>query len=418
MPIQNMCPYVTLSFAVVLTSLFGCSEAERAADPIRPVRVVKVGDLEAITGRSFPGRASAKNDVDLSFQVSGPLVELPVDVGSVVSSGDTIAKIDSRDFDTALRDTEARLDKAKANLLAMERGARPEEINQLKLALKQAEASYEQAIAEHDRNAELVKSGAVSQSQFDITAARRKRAAAEVDDAIEALNIGMTGAREEDLDAKRAEVRSLEAAVTDAKNRLDDTTLAAPFDGEISVRYVDNFQRVEAKQAIVRIVDVSEIEIVVQVPESVIGLLEKGIPVTCKFDAIGEREFHGKVTKIGREASKTTRTYPVTVQIEQPDDANVLPGMAATVSIKTTGSDSTVNNLIIPLQAVFTEPADDSQSFVWVFDDATGKVSRRAVTLGELTPVGVRVTEGLKVGDHVVTAGINSLQEGQVVKLL
>ncbi|WP_235909011.1 efflux RND transporter periplasmic adaptor subunit [Roseiconus nitratireducens] len=409
----------TIFLAAATAIVFGCAEPQAEPAPIRPVRTVKVGDLSAISGRQFPGRASAKNEVELSFQVAGPLVSLPVDVGSVVKKGDVIAAIDPRDFETALASNQANLDRAKANLLALESGARPEEISQLKLDVTQAEASYEQAVAEHERSERLIKVGGVSQSDFDLSLARKKRTAAEVEDAKEALNIGMKGARQEDLDAKRAEIRALEASVEAAKNQLDDATLKAPFDGEISARYVDNFQRVQAKQPIARLVDISEIEVTVQVPESLIGLVPQVKSVVCRFDAFADRDFVGKVIRIGREASPTTRTYPVTVEISQPEDARILPGMAATIRNRVEDDgESETGELIVPPSAVFTAPEDDSQTFVWVFDDGTGKVSRRPVETGELTPVGLKIDQGLEVGERVVTSGVNSLREGQVVKLL
>ncbi|MGV3483303.1 MAG: efflux RND transporter periplasmic adaptor subunit [Planctomycetaceae bacterium] len=398
----------------------GCDQPPAATPPIRPVRTVKVGDVTTISGREFPGRASAKKEVELSFQVAGPLVSLPVDVGSTVKAGDVIAAIDARDFETALASNQANLDRAKANLLAMERGARPEEIEQLKSSLAQAEASNEQAVAEHSRNSELIKSGAVSRTDFDISLARTKRTAAEVQSAKEALNIGMAGARPEDLEAKRAEIRALESAVTGAQNQLDDATLKAPFDGEVSARYVDNYQRVQAKQPIVRMVDVSEIEITVQIPESLIGIIPKVKKVACRFDAVPGRDFMGTVTKIGGEASQTTRTYPVTVQISQPEDVKILPGMAATVrNHQEEGNEPEAGALIVPAGSIFTSAtADDTQSYVWVFDEASKKVSRRAVKTGQLTPVGVEVEDGLQAGERVVTSGVHSLREGQEVKLL
>ncbi|WP_286177267.1 efflux RND transporter periplasmic adaptor subunit [Stieleria mannarensis] len=397
----------------------GCGDPPAEPPPIRPVRTVKVGDLTIISGREFPGRAAAKSEVELSFQVAGPLISLPVDVGSEVAKGDVIAAIDPRDFETALASNQANLDRAKANLAAMEAGARPEEIEQLKASLAQAEASAEQAAAEHERNSRLIKDRAVSQTEFDISLARKRRTIAEVESAKEALNIGMTGARPEDIQAKRAEIRALEAAVADAKNQLKDATLTAPFDGEISVRYVDNFQRVQAKQPIVRMFDLSEIEVTIQIPESLIGLVPQVKKVACRFDAIPDRDFYGTVTKIGREASQTTRTYPVTVQIAQPDDAKILPGMAAMVrNHREEGEATEEADLIVPPSSVFTLPDDDTQTYVWVFDEGSGKVSRRAVKTGELTPVGLKVVEGIQLGERVVTSGVNSLTEGQEVKLL
>ncbi len=408
------------AFSVMLTVVLiaGCQQQTAEPEPIRPVRTVKIGDLQAIGGREFPGRASAKVEVDLSFQVSGPLVSLPVDVGSTAKKGELIAAIDPRDFETALATQQGNLDRAKSNLLAMERGARPEEIEQLKAALAEAQASYEQANAEHERNAKLVESGVVTKSDFDISLARKKRTAAEVTNAQEALNIGTAGARPEDLEAKRSEIRALEAAVVAASNQLDDATLSAPFDGEVAARYVDNFQTVQAKQPIVRLLDLSKIEVEIQVPESLIGLVPQVKKVACRFDAFPDREFFGTVTKIGQEASQTTRTYPVTVEFAQPDDVRILPGMAATLrNHPEEGDGESAADVIVPVGSIFTS-TDGPQSYVWVVDTQSNKVARRAVTTGDLTPVGMRVTEGINVGEVVVTSGVNTLREGQEVKLL
>jgi multidrug efflux pump subunit AcrA (membrane-fusion protein) len=397
--------------------LAGCQRSAVHEEPVRPVRAVKVGDVTAISGRAFPGRASAKDVVDLSFQVSGPLISLPADVGSEVKKGDVIAAIDPRDFQTALDSAQGNLERARANLLAMERGARPEEIEQLQAALEEAQARHRQATAEHERNEQMLPKGAISRAEFDISLARRETTAAQVKTAQENLNIGRTGARPEDLDAKRSEIRALEAAVASAQNQLDYAVLRAPFDGRVAARYVDNFQTVQAKQPIVRLLDVSTIEVTVQVPESLISLVPQVKSVICRFDAFDGREFEGHVSEIGSEASETTRTYPVTVQVKQPADVQILPGMAATVSNRPDAKDSSSNELIVPARAVFTaEPGQ--QSYVWVVDEATSKVSRRAVSTGDLTPVGITIAQGLERGEWVVCAGVNSLGEGQPVKIL
>jgi RND family efflux transporter MFP subunit len=409
---------VACAWWITTLMLVGCGGPVSHPEPVRPVRAIKVGDVQVIQGRRFPGRARAKDEVDLSFQVSGPLISLPIDVGSEVKKGDVLATVDPRDFQAAVDNNQASLERARANLSAMERGARPEEIEQLKAAVEQAEASNQQAIAEHERNAKLVQTGAVSQSDYDISEARVKRTTAEVRQAKEDLNIGLTGARPEDLEAKRAEIRSLEAAVKTAQNQLDFSTLLAPFDGEVAARYVDNFQTVQAGQPIARVLDVSKIEVTVQIPESLISLVPQVKQVVCRFDAFADREFTGMVTKIGSEASLTTRTYPVTVEVVQPEDVRILPGMAATVNHQPdTNGNPTQQDLIIPPSAVFAAESGQ-QSFVWVVDEASKKVSRTAVKTGKMTPVGLAVPDGLKPGQWVVTSGVNSLREDQQVKLL
>ncbi|MCC9608278.1 efflux RND transporter periplasmic adaptor subunit [Blastopirellula sp. JC732] len=406
-----------IAASAVLFILAGCGSSPPASPPLRPVRTLQVGKLSAVDSREFPGRAKAKDEVELSFQVAGPLISLPVDVGANVKKGDVIAVIDPRDFEAALANSQGNLERAKANLLAMERGARPEEIEQLKAAVDQAVASYDQAAAEHARNEVLVVSKTVSQSDFDITLARKQRTEAEVKNAKEALNIGMTGAREEDLNAKKAEIRALEAAVAGAKNQLDYSTLTAPFDAEVAAKYVENFQSVQPKQNIVRLLNTSKIEITIQVPETLISLVPQVKRVACRFDAFPDQEFFGKVTKIGSEASQTTRTYPVTIEIDQPEDVRILPGMAATVrhSPEETNGDAPTA-MIVPASALFT-PTDAPGSFVWIVDPSSKTVARREVKTGKLTPVGVTIDEGLAGGDLVVISGANMLRDGQEVKL-
>ena len=329
-----------------------------------------------------------------------------------------IAAIDPTDFQAALDSAQAQLGVAQANLLAMERGARPEEIEQLKATVAEAQASYQQAFAEHQRQATLLPQGAITQSEFDVSLARREGTAARLKKAQEDLNIGLKGARPEDIEAKRAEIKALEAAVGNAKNQLDYAVLKAPFDGTVAARYVDNFQTVQAKQPVIRLLDVSKIEVTIQVPESLISLVPRVKKAVCRFDAFPGREIIGQVTKVGSEASQTTRTYPVTVELEQPSDAQILPGMAAIVrSLPEEDGDVASGELAVPAGAVFAEEAGQ-QTYVWVVDEGSQKAARREVATGNLTPVGIAVTKGLVVGEWVVIAGVNSLREGQQVRIL
>jgi RND family efflux transporter MFP subunit len=300
----------------------------------------------------------------------------------------------------------------------MERGARPEEIERLKAALGQAQARYKQALAEFRRAAELLPTKAISQSEYDIDLARRDGAAAEYKKAQEDLRIGMSGAREEDRQAKRAEIKALEAAVGNAKNQLEYTALKAPFNGTVAARYVDNFQTIQAKQPVVRLLDLSKIEVTIQVPENLITLVPFVKKVVCRFDAFPGREFTGQVTKVGAEASQTTRTYPVTVQLDQPQDVQILPGMAATVRGQAEDDAKAVARALVVSPTVVFTAETDQQSYVWVVDENSHQVSRRAVKTGKPTPEGLTITEGLKPGEWVVTAGVNSLHENQKVKIL
>jgi RND family efflux transporter MFP subunit len=417
-PLRLLTHAFSLAPIVVVFAAVGCGPGAEDPEVPRPVRAVKVADVVGLRSRTFPGRAEAVDEVDLSFRVSGQLIQLPVRVGDRVSEGDLMAALDPIDYRTALDLARGNLMRAQAELAAMEAGARPEEILQLQAGLSEAESGLERAEAEHQRNVTLRERGAISQSEFDLSRTMQDRAAAQLKTAQEALRIGQVGARKEDLLAKQGEIKALQAMVTDAENRLSFTSLMAPFDGGVAARFVDNFQTVQSQQPILRLLNTASIKVVVQVPESAISLAPLVEKVTCWFDAFPDREFEGRVFEIGTEATRTTRTFPVTALIDQPEDVKILPGMAGRVQAVVDDSISIdQHQLTVPIGAVFT-PDTQRQSYVWLVDEPSQTVSRRLVKTGAITSLGLTILEGIEPGDWVVTAGVHSLREGQQVRLM
>jgi multidrug efflux pump subunit AcrA (membrane-fusion protein) len=93
--------------------------------------------------------------------------------------------------------------------------------------------------------------------------------------------------------------------------------------------------------------------------------------------------------------------------------------MAATVRAEPPEGETGAGDLIVPPNAVFTPENGQAgqQSYVWVVDEGGQRVAQRAIRTGTMTPVGIAVTEGLKMGEWVVTAGVHSLREGQQVRI-
>ena len=250
--------------------------------------------------------------------------------------------------------------------------------------------AYEAALAERDRaraNRDRIKiaaaSGAVSQQ--------------DVDDA-EAL-----------LSVREAEVKIRAKAV-------EDTKIIAPYDGVIAETYVENYQRVLAKQKVLRLLDISKVEMTVDIPESLISLTSYVTELQCSFDAFPGRKIPAKFKYVGTQASTTTRTYPVTVIMDQPGDVTILPGMAGTVTGRgVLPEDLDASGVEIPLSAVFSDK--EEKKFVWVIDETEQIVSRREVALGDTTGVGVRV-KGIAPGEWIATAGAYTLKDGQKVRIL
>ncbi len=366
--------FVTIGAFALLSPLLigGCAQEEPEKTIIRPVRAVKVEDYAGLKGRGFPGRAEATQEIDLAFRVSGPLITRPVNVGDEVKEGDVVARIDPRDFEVNLRNVQAQLAEAKA--------------------------AFERARGDFRRQKNIFEKdpGATSEAAVDRAREERDRAAANVE--------------------------SLTASVRTAQDQLDDTSLKSPFDGTVVTTFVENFQNVRQKEPIVRILDTSHIEMVVNVPEDMIVLAPRVETVSMRFDAFPNRQFEGTIIEIGREASQTTRTFPVTLIMEQPEDIKILPGMAGTARATKINlpDERQATGVVVPTGAIFT-PNTETRSHVWIIEPTEGDLGvleRRPVSTGDLTRQGVMVTDGLSAGEWIVTAGVQSVHEGQTVRIL
>ncbi len=357
---------LSLVAALLLT---GCiPEPESKPPPPALVPAIRIADASALTELAMPGRARAGQEVNLSFRVTGPLVELPVSVGDEVAAGDVVARIDPQDYVNALGTVRGQLEQAQA-------------------AATRAEADFRRLQNVYDEDP-----GATSQSALDLVRAVR--------------------------DASRATVRSMTSAVNIARDKVNYTSLQAPFAGVVVETYVENFETVLPKQLVLRLLDPSSIEFVIAVPENLISYAPYVQEVTVSFDALPGVQIPATISEIGREASAATRTYPVTLTMNQPEDAEILPGMAGTARITSLlPKEARETGLEIPATAVFAHD-DPTKSYVWVIEPESNTLVRREVQTGRLTSQGVLIRSGISAGDWIVVKGVHSVTEGETVRIL
>jgi RND family efflux transporter MFP subunit len=255
------------------------------------------------------------------------------------------------------------------------------------------------------------------QNALDRAEAAKTQADALLGRVLEAAEAGAV-ARQDVTDAE-AKAATADATVRIRRKALDDATLVAPFEGTVSAIYVENFQNVVAKQTIVRLLDTSRIEMEVSVPENLIGLAPVAYGIEVEFDAYPGRKIPATIKEIGNEASRATRTYPVTVVMDPPEDMKINPGMAGKLTAKADlPADAQRAGIEIPLSALFSPPDDsEKRSFVWIVDLGGLTVGLREVSIVLMTARGARVN-GLEPGERVVTVGVHHLREGQQVSLL
>jgi len=336
----------------------GCSEPPVEEPVVRSVRVVTFGDAEAGGERQFSGRAKPANEASVSFKVSGRIVSLPVKVGSEVSRGDILAKVDSSDYQLKLQQAQASLAQARANAVAAKSAA--SRVEKLYINNNASTAEVESA------RAEAAASGA------QVAAASRER----------------------DL----------------ARTQLNDATLTAPLTGKILEVLKNESEMANVGEAIVRMAGEGGLEVEFGVPSRDIGRVRQDMEIRAAFPALQET-YEGTITEVGADAS--SGAFPVTAALHLTDDA-VRAGMTANVSLDLPRGQAT------PTLPAIAVGQDKGGNFVWVVapqSDGMASVSRRGVEVGDLAGAGLTIEEGLDVGELVATAGVSKLTEGQIVRL-
>ena len=333
--------------------LSGCSDRKPPpgeAQNIRPARMMTVSRASDEVVHEFSARIEALQTVDLSFEVGGPLSEVPVREGESIIKGTLVAALDSTDFQLAVREAEVQLRLAAQDL---------------------------------NRKRKVLMENGIAKSQ--------------VEDA-------------------RSNYELQKVRLSKANERLADTRIQAPFDAYVSRRYFDEYVNIRSGDPIVRLLDLTRIQAVINIPEHLLATVSeeqvKASWIEFPFDK--NQRFDITYHENRGEAAAVAQTYEVAFTMENPSQWNILPGMTATVKINL--KESAEGHILIPASALI--PASNGSLSVWIYDPKTQAVSLRAIETASPIQSGVPVLSGLKNGEQIVVTGASQLQAGMQVRPL
>jgi RND family efflux transporter MFP subunit len=262
------------------------------------------------------------------------------------------------------------------------------------------------------------------QASLDAAEARFRQSKDTVERFSEVFEKGAISRQELDLRRRQFEVE--QAQLASARKAVADTELRAPFAGRVGRTYVDNFNNVQAKQPILLLQDVTQLEIVGNVPEQDWLRAKPGLSLAQRsrnaqprvsLSSFPGRSFPATITEVAASADPITRTFEARARFDPPDDIVILPGMSASITVSISndiaGDELTI---VIPANAVGAD--DDGNSYVWKLNAVGMTVSRAHVTLGQLSGAEVEILEGLESGDRIAVSGVQNLREGMQVREL
>ena len=344
----------TLWGLLAVSALAACNAPTVSKRPPLPVQVVVAKTTDYATGLSLTGEVAARVSSNLSFRVSGRVIERKADVGQHVEPGDVLARIDPAE-------AQADLDAANA-------------------AVASAEAVLKQNAASFDRQKQLFDSGFATRSAFD-TAQQNLRTA------------------ENALDSAKAQAAT-------AADALTYTTLKAEKAGVITVRSIEVGQVAQSAETAFTLAEDGPRDAVFNVFESLFFAQPARRGVDLSLVADPSAKALGHVREISPTVNTRTGTVTVKVAIDSPKP---FPLGAAVV-----GRAGFAPRKVVELP--WTAAASDGGALaVWLLDPASGAVALKRVKAESFDNETLVIGEGLSEGDKVVTSGAKFLYPGEIV---
>ena len=396
--------------------------------------------LEKVTasGKIFP-----ETEVKISSDVSGEIVELYVQEGDSVYTGQVLAKIDPDTYESTVERGRASVNSAKAN-----KAASATQIESSKAQIQQIQAQLTNAKTVHDRNVKLLSEGVISQVEFDQSLSALQGLVANM----RASEATLESAKK-NVEGASYSVQSAEATLREMRTSLSRTIIKSPTNGIVSSLSVEQGERVVgtiqmAGTEMMRIANLSAMEVQVDVSENDILRVSLNDKVDIEVDAYLDRKFSGHVTEIANSASNIggaaslntdqVTNFVVKVRVDSESYKDLLgpnkrypfrPGMSASVDIKTETMDDV---LAIPIQAVTVREKEDDkdnkkkkaandelEEVVFVMEADTVRMVN--VTTGIQDDEYILVTSGLENGEVIVTGPYSAiskkLDQGDAVRV-
>jgi HlyD family secretion protein len=385
---------------IVALLVFGGDKGKR---DVKEVQISKIEPITIVETVAATGKIQPEIEVMLSSEVSGEIIEIPIKEGQQVQKGDLLVRINPDLIQSALSQSQAGLQNIRAQL-------------------SQAEASLKNAKLSYDRNKLLFEKGVISKSTWDGSVAEYEIA-------------------EANRQSAYFNVQSATANVKQTRDNLSRTRIYSPMSGTISKLSVELGERVVgtiqfAGTEIVRVANLSNMEVEVDVNENDIVKVAIGDSTIVEVDAYLKREFKGIVTEIANSAETAlsvdqvtnfkvkVRILPVSYQDlteGKPEYFSPFrPGMTATVDVMT---DSRENIIGVPISAIVVKlPSDtisknkgkvkettsaDEEKFEAVFVNNNGEAVLKVVTTGIQDDSNIEITSGLSENDLVITGPYN-----------
>ena len=282
-------------------------------------------------------------NVTVSARSSGQIRKMNFIEGANVKAGDVLIEIDHDLQDIQLRQAEAGVDLAEAQLKLLLSGARREDIKQSEELVKQAKINLDLAKTDLDRTENMLRENAITQKQYDDAKGRYDLAVTQYNSTKENLSKVKSIIRPEEIEQARANLKHAIASVDVLKKYIEDCKIYAPVSGIVSKKFMELGEAVAPGASLLKISNLETVNLVIYVPETDLAKIKLGAKADIFIDAYKDKTYQGKIIFISPEAEftpkniqtneeRTKLVFAVKIEIANPR-FELKPGLPADAKI-------------------------------------------------------------------------------------
>jgi len=371
------------------------------------VEVAPVTEEEVAARRPFVGTVAPVRTSTVSGELEGMVVEYLAREGERVEKGQPLARLRKRLLEIRIDAARADLELRKQELLELENGSRPEEIEQARAKVGQAEAEVSIRQWKLESAQKLFDRNTISEDELKDARLAARVAEQRLREMRASLDLVEAGPRAERIAQAAARVKAQEAEVARLMDDLEQHTIRAPFSGYVVEERTEVGQWLDKGGAVATVVALDEVDVVVAVLEDYVTAVAEGDQVPVTIDAIPGESLMGTIEAIVPRADPRARTLPVKIRLKNPrqgDGVLLKEGMFARIHLEIGRKRRAV---LVPKDALVLGGA---QPTVYVYDPESSTARPVPVELGLAVDGRIEVKDGLEPGQQVVVRGNERLR--------
>lgn len=376
------------------------------------VTVKKVSLGSITTEEEYPSKLTPNQEISISPKVAGKVAAVNVDIGDSVTQGQVLFTLDTTELMSQLREQQALLDSANANLEKTKGSAVDQQLTTAQQTLDKAQIAYNNANDNYGKMQQLYSIGAISKQDLDNAQITLNDASIDLKAAQDNFNLTKSNLGPQSVDAAEAQVEQYQAAVDNMQEQINDSSITSPITGVISTKSIDVGEMASSASACFTVIDAKNLLADINVPDNMLSKIQIGQSVPVTINALQGKSFSGVIGKISPDVDSKSNTYLVEVKIDN-SNGDITSGMFAKVSLP---SEQKSNILTVPNEAISVE---DGVNYIYtvVSSGKVNKVKKMSVTTGISDDKITEIAGDVKEGDYIITEGQSFLSDGQLVNI-